>query len=371
MPRLIRMTAMARVLRVKGMSFLSRLGRFMVSLGFCAIGSALVGAAEHAPKVVVIVAFEVGADTGDRPGEFQFWVEREQLTESIIVPGLDRPVRYNPATGVYGVVAGTVWRAGVQLYALGLDPRFDFTRSYWLVAGIAGVNPHVAAEGSAAWARHVIDGDIAYEIDSREAPPEWPYGIMALGNKSPLEKPVIPAWAPKPMAWTLNPELVAWAYAKTKDLTLADSPEAAAHRVRYAPDFAAMAAGPVVLIGDSFASSRYWHGAVLQRWADDWTALYTEGRGRVAMTNMEDHVFAHAIERLTLVGRADFQRLLVLRTGSNYSMPPKGVTAADSMVAEYQGMIPALEAAHQTGSTVVKALLENWPVYESAPPKGE
>ena len=129
-----------------------------------------------------------------------------------------------------------------------------------------------------------------------------------------------------------------------------------------------MRAGPVVLLGDSFASSRYWHGAVMQRWADDWTALYTEGRGRVAMTNMEDHVFAHAIERLALVGRADFQRLLVLRTGSNYSMPPKGVPAADSMVAEYQGMLPALEAAHHTGSTVVKALLADWTAHASTPP---
>lgn len=336
-----------------------------------AVVPTVASAVEHTPKVVVIVAFEVGADTGDQPGEFQFWVERESLTESVAVPGLDRPVRYNPETGVYGVVAGTVWRAGVQLYALGLDPRFDFTRSYWLVAGIAGVNPHLAAEGSAAWARHVIDGDIAYEIDSREAPPEWPYGIMALGNKNPLEKPVIPAWAPKPMAWTLNPGLVEWAYSKTKNLTLADSPEAAAHRVRYAPDFPAVTTGPTVLIGDSFAASRYWHGAVMQKWADDWTALYTEGRGRAAMSNMEDHVFANAIERLQLVGRADFQRLLVLRTGSNYSMPPKGVTAADSMVAEYQGMLPALEAAHLTGSTVVKALLADWTTHKAAPPRAE
>jgi hypothetical protein len=31
------------------------------------------------------------------------------------------------------------------------------------------VNPDVASIGSAAWARYVIDGDVAYEIDSREA----------------------------------------------------------------------------------------------------------------------------------------------------------------------------------------------------------
>src|SRR5262245_36669472 len=30
-------------------------------------------------KVVVVTMFERGADTGDEPGEFQYWVEREKL----------------------------------------------------------------------------------------------------------------------------------------------------------------------------------------------------------------------------------------------------------------------------------------------------
>lgn len=327
-------------------------------------------AATFRPKVVVVATFEVGADIGDEPGEFQFWAEREQLTESIGVPGLDHPVRYNPATGVFGVVSGTTVRSGLQLFALGLDPRFDFSCSYWLINGIAGVDPGRAAEGSAAWARHILDGDIAYEIDSREAPANWPYGIMALGNKSPLTKPVIPAWAPKPMAWTLNPSLVAWAYAKTKDLALADSPEATAHRALYT-DFPAVEKGPVVLIGDSFASCRYWHGAVMQNWANEWAALYTDGQGDATMTNMEDHGLANALTRLDALGKVRFDRVLVLRTGSNFSRPPTGQSAANSMVAEYQGMLPALEAAHRVGSTVVAALLADWRIYEAKPPAAE
>ena len=34
-------------------------------------------------KVVVVAMFEVGADTGDVPGEFQFWVERHKLDHVI------------------------------------------------------------------------------------------------------------------------------------------------------------------------------------------------------------------------------------------------------------------------------------------------
>ncbi len=318
------------------------------------------------PKVIVVATFEIGADTGDKPGEFQYWVEREKLTGTLTVPGLDHPVRFNDQ-GVYGVVSGTTVRCGLQIMALCLDPRFDLSQTYWLVNGIAGVSPHVGTEGSAAWARHVIDGDIAYEIDTGEAPKDWPYGIMALGNKTPLTPPVIPDWAPKPMTWTLNPALVNWAFNLTKSVELYDDAEAKAHRALFV-GFPAALAAPKVFIGDSFASCRYWHGARMQQWADDWTKLYTKGAGSCAMTNMEDHGIANALTRLAALKKVDFSRVLFLRTGSNFSMPPAGQTAAESMVAEYAGMIPALEAAYRVGSPVVHALVKDWAKYSVATP---
>ncbi|MFI5336739.1 MAG: purine nucleoside permease, partial [Opitutales bacterium] len=287
------------------------------------------------PKVIVVATYEVGADTGDKPGEFQYWVEREHLDGTLTVPGLDHPVRFNDQ-GVYGIVSGTTRRCGLQMMALGLDPRFDLSHSYWIIGGIAGVNPHVATVGSAAWARHVIDGDVAYELDPREAPVDWPYGIMALGNKTPLTPPVIPDWAPKPMQWALNPTLVQWAYGLTKDLVLADSPAARAHRALFTA-FPAATQRPRVLLGDSFGCSRYWHGARMQHWAEDWTRFYAGADGVCAMSNMEDQGLADALYRLNMMGRVDFQRVLFLRTGSNFTMPPPGMAAEASMVADYAG----------------------------------
>jgi purine nucleoside permease len=63
--------------------------------------------------------------------------------------------------------------------------------------------------------------------------------------------------------------------------------------------------------------------------------------------------------------------VLVLRTGSNYSIPPPGVTAAENMQKEnsgYSALGPSVEAAYKVGSTVVEELLGKWSVYRDHPP---
>ena len=49
-------------------------------------------------KVVVLTTFEIGADTGDQPGEFQLWVEGLPLTETLDVTGLRHPARMSVTT---------------------------------------------------------------------------------------------------------------------------------------------------------------------------------------------------------------------------------------------------------------------------------
>src|SRR4030081_632222 len=110
---------------------------FFRLLSLLALSLASLRAAELIrPRVIIVAPFEVGADTGDAPGEFQYWVEREKLTGALAVPGLDHPIRFN-AQGVYGVGSGTTVRSGLQIMALCLDPRFDLSQTYWLVNGIA------------------------------------------------------------------------------------------------------------------------------------------------------------------------------------------------------------------------------------------
>src|SRR6202041_1498222 len=138
----------------------------LLALLVCILSAASASAAVPAPipvKVVVIALYEPGADQGDTPGEYQYWVEREHLTHVYPFPQGYHDLRMNDQ-GVMGVLTGVgTARAAASIMALGLDPRFDLTKAYLLIAGIAGANPEEASLGSAAWAEWVVDGDLAHE----------------------------------------------------------------------------------------------------------------------------------------------------------------------------------------------------------------
>jgi purine nucleoside permease len=57
-------------------------------------------------KVVVVNMFEAGADTGDVPGEYQYWVEREHLDTVLPFPQGYHDLRLNAQTGVLGLLTG-------------------------------------------------------------------------------------------------------------------------------------------------------------------------------------------------------------------------------------------------------------------------
>src|SRR5277367_5465831 len=56
-------------------------------------------------KVVVVTMFEAGADTGDRPGELQYWVERNHLDRILPFPQAYHDLRMN-RDGVLAVLTG-------------------------------------------------------------------------------------------------------------------------------------------------------------------------------------------------------------------------------------------------------------------------
>lgn len=328
-------------------------------------------------KVIVVANFEPGEDTGDAPGEFQLWAEREKLTETIPFRGGLHPLRRN-ADGLYGIVWGSpdTLLGGVaeQLMALLVDPRFDFSHTYWLFTGISGVDPEVASVGSAAWARWVVQGDTLREFDDREAPKDWPYGLFAIGAKRPNTLPDNPdSFAGMTdagklsMALKLNQGLAGWAFDMTRNVAIPDNPALQKARAMWT-GFPNAQKPPFVLMGETLGSVRYWHGPGRTQWARDWVKLWTGGKGRFAMTNMESQSLAGAMLIASKSGLVDINRVLVLRTASNFSTPRPEASAVDSVGDEGPGQLVAYEANYRVGAPVVHELLKNWEKYKDAIP---
>lgn len=322
-------------------------------------------------KVVVAAMFERGESRGDTPGELQHWVERLELDKEYPFP-LGEDVLYMNDDGVLAILTGGgIPNATASIMALGVDPRFDLSSAYWLIAGIAGGDPEDLSLGSAAWARHVVDGDLAYEIDGREIPDHWPYGMIPLGAKEPatLPRDLATTWTLTTIAFELNQPLAEWAYSITRDLELPDAPGIAAYRKAYKGHPQAQRP-PFVTIGDTLSSSTYWHGAMLNEWANDWVPLYAGEDATFMTSNMEDSGTLTALHRLGRMQLVDTDRVLVLRTVSNFTMPPNGESAMWSKSQPYpDGGLPSLESAFVVGNTVVQALVDGWSTYERTLPK--
>ena len=333
---------------------------------FVLIFSASAGVAAPPPipvKIVVVALYEPGADQGDTPGEYQYWVEREHLSHVYPFPQGYHDLRMNDQ-GVMGVLAGVgTARAAASIMALGLDPRFDLSKAYWLVAGIAGADPEDASLGSAAWAEWVVDGDLAHEIDAREIPPQWTTGYVPLGKTCLTNNPIR---RNSTLCFTSTPVLREWAYQQTKAVKLDDSPALEEARAHFAG--ASARRPPFVLKGDVLSSSTYWHGKLLDQWANQWVSYETGGAGEFCR-------FGHGGQRCTAI--ADLSSSCwTHRSGSGHGIADHqqlrsagdGINPAESLAAsaghKYSAYLPALEAAYRVGNVVVSEIVTNWDRYQ-------
>ena len=358
-----------------------RLFRVLASL-VVLLPAAIRAGEKIAPKVIVLAGFEVGDDTGDAPGEFQYWVEREKLTGTLAVKGAPHPLRFN-ADGLYASVAGntrdtflSTVPASELVMALCLDPDLDLTHTYWIITGISGIDPAHGSIGSAVWAANVVDADALREVDDTEIPAGWPYGLFAIGTMKPNQLPATKtdaggwggATLTYSMNYALNPALTQWAFDFSRaHATLADSAGLKAERAKYT-NYAPAQEPPQVRMGAAFSTARYWHGAKRTQWARDWVRLWTDGKDVLSTAAMEPAAYVGTLQRMAGKGLVDFKRVLMVRGASNYTMPPPGQDITSTMGDESMGTDAAFESLHRTGSTVIHELLAHWDKYATKRP---
>jgi purine nucleoside permease len=99
-------------------------------------------------KVVVVAAFDP---------ELQKWITDLPLPVTIPFPQGLEALRYNRDLQVLGVITGQgKAHAAASIMGLGCDPRFDLSQAYWIIAGIAGVDPNKASVASLLSHKYVI-----------------------------------------------------------------------------------------------------------------------------------------------------------------------------------------------------------------------
>ena len=94
-------------------------------------------------------------------------------------------------------------------------------------------------------------------------------------------------------------------------------------------------------------------------------AYQTDGKGTYAVCGMEDTGTLQSLTWLSKAGKVDLNRVLVLRTASNYDQQREGITAAESLaetkVTKYSAYLSALDSAYRVGHVVVDKLVADWP----------
>lgn len=320
-------------------------------------------------KVVVVTMFERGEDTGDAPGEYQLWVEREHLDQILPLNAGYHHVRLNK-DGVLGLLTGVgTAKAAASIMALGLDSRFDLSKAYWIVAGIGGGDPADVSLGSVVWIDHMIDSDYCYEIDAREMPVGWTTGRIPMRHATPYEQPV--SIQPGDPIYTLNPQLVGWAFQLTKDVPLADDDSIRAARARF-DGYPNATRPPFVTRGDGLSGTTFWHGTLFDDWANAWVKYYVGSQGNFMVSAMEDTGTLQALTFLSQAGRVDLRRVLLLRTISNYDQQSPNEAVEHSLgqmaAGNYAAYMESLEAAERVGDKVVRDIVERWAERESTIP---
>jgi purine nucleoside permease len=320
------------------------------------------GRAEHhglEPKVMIISMFGP---------EGQVWLDKLGPWRETAVPGLspDYPtVKCNRSQVCVLTTGMGHTNAAASTMALVFSRVFDLSHTYFLVAGIAGINPELGTVGSVAWARYLVDFGIQWELDAREIPSTWTTGYLGINTKSPTEKPPLDY---RTEVFQLNEALLQKAYALSHHITLSDGPEAQAARAKFSS--APANQPPTVLQCDTLAGDTWFSGTALGQRASEWTRILTDGKGVYCTTQQEDNATYEALKRGASAKLVDVQRVAVLRAGSDFDRPYVGQTSADNLLnyTAQGGFGIALQNLYLAGNPLVQAITRNWGAWREGVP---
>jgi purine nucleoside permease len=300
--------------------------------------------------------------------EAQAWLDKLGPWQDVPVAGLspDYPAVHCNRQDVCVVTTGMGYaNAASSIMALTFSSRFDLRHTYFLVSGIAGVDPARGTLGSAAWAKYLVDFGLQWELDAREIPPGWSGGYLGINTKNPTDKPPLDY---RNEVFQLNPQLADAAYALSRNVKLSDNPQAQAARAKF--DYAPANQPPTVIQCDESSGNTWFSGTLLGERAREWTRILTDGKGVYCMTAQEDNATFEALKRAASAKRVDLNRVAVLRTGSDFDRPHAGQTSVDNLLnyADQGGFPLATANLYLAGNPLVQDIVRNWRAWRDGVP---
>ncbi|KAH7406410.1 purine nucleoside permease-domain-containing protein [Phaeosphaeria sp. MPI-PUGE-AT-0046c] len=311
------------------------------------------------PKVFIISMF-------DSEEEVWFGIpEFDLLAQNITVTGFSAQFPAVHCTADGSICQATTSmaeiNAAVTTTALVLSPHFDLTSTYFLIAGIGGINPEVTTVCSVTFARYAVQVALQYEFDPRELPKNWSTGYVPQGSTTPDQ---YPGEIYGTEVYEVNDALRKLAVNFARTATLNDSAEAIAYRALYASSDGIYAAGtqlPSVVECDVATSDNYWSGKMLGESFSKFTRLVTNGTGVYCNTAQEDNATLEALIRAHAAGLVDFHRIIIMRSASDMDRPYPGQEATSNLWWENQGAFePAVQNLYLAGVKIVEGILDGW-----------
>jgi purine nucleoside permease len=287
-------------------------------------------------KVFIAAMFEIGQNSGDRA-----------------VKGALKPVYCND-DGVCGSVLGMgKVNSSASMQAILLDPAFDFSKSYYILSGVAGTPPSRGTIGDVSWATWLVDYDLGHRWAPEEGKPGEPVFMPRKGYEDYR-------------VFKLNPDLVAAAMHLGSKVELRDSQEAQNYRMRY-PDKAAQAK-PSLKTGTHMTGDTFFHGPGLSKEAQYIVHLY--GADDYLVTEMEAAAITLVIKRqfgtdriASLRGAVNFDQGNPNETTLQHLDPAPGQTAG--------GFAETVQNIYLVGSPLVDDIVAHWDKWEAGVPKAD
>lgn len=306
-------------------------------------------------RVLILPKFEVGAMTGDFPGEAQdFYEEYLMGGDTYTINGCPGTIEVYYKDGIALCLAGQgKVTAALNTAAILSDTGFDFSDAYILSVGCGGMAEGYGILGDVFVISTAVDFDLGHRVDARE----MPVGIETtwFHDESFDESAVV----------RLDQDLTDRVYNLVKDISLQTTDQTVRFLQGEYPDEAWADRLPQVLRGTSVTGDNYWKGKYGHLNALLIADTY-HCPDPFAVSEMEDIAVGQAVKSFGML-----DRLIILRVGVNMDVFPKKVTpemlwgpASEDHIASEDSMesVDVFETAmhncFSAGKAVIDAVLD-------------